>query len=523
MKTRRAANRRADRRVGAVAREDGREVHASGRDVIELALCKGQKERGSCVRKKFAVDTDDLLTTLGGDAVRSAIEKPHNPHQPPRTPRQRPQLLREAVQPRRALGQVRLGLGRLRRPLSTICTVKHHVHQRRRATLNPFFSKARVAGRIDIVQRSVLELCRKVDEFAAGSRSVARISLGAAISAFTRDVATEFVIGKRYHILDAQDFNAETATLPQTSGSLWQSSKHFPWYVSLMKRMPAFMVKRTGGDGVNAFIFFLQDMMKVTMEYYSTLTSAPPNDDGPGDKTRTIVYEILNAPIPPAEKSLSRVFEEVGTITRGGFETVANSLRMILYHIYADQEVLRRLRLELSGARRDKTTNNHASLDIGLGTIEQLPYLTAVLMEGLRLSPGLSTRAQRIAPDRDLVYDNRVIPAGTPIGMTTLLMHYDPALYPDPKRFDPERWMDRGLGERPRRPMLPLGGAPGSVLGCSNLAWAELYLVVAALVQRFDFRFDPAAMADVECSSDQFIIGTSGWDGLKTFVSRVPV
>ncbi|KAK8023577.1 cytochrome P450 [Apiospora rasikravindrae] len=398
-------------------------------------------------------------------------------------------------------------------PLSTICTAKHHVHKRRRAVLNHFFSKASVASRIDIVQRSVSELCRKVDEF-ADSRSI-QISLGAAISAFTRDVSIEFAIGKRYHILDALDLDADEATLPQTSGSLWQRSKHFRWYVSLMKRMPSSMVQKTGGDGVNAFVFFLQ--------YYSTLAAAPPGDDGSGDTTtRTIVHEILNAQIPPAEKSPGRVFEEVGTITRGGFETVANSLRMILYHIYADPEVLRRLRAELAEPRRDRSQNDQGSSDISLRTLKKLLYLTAVLMEGLRLSPGLSTRSQRIAPDRDLVYNGRVIPAGTPVGMTTLLMHHDPALYPDPKRFDPERWMDMDVRRKAEKTYAPFGRGTRICLGM-HLAWAELYLVVAALVQRFDFQFDPAALADLECSSDQFIIGTSGRDGLKTFVSRVPV
>lgn len=141
-------------------------------------------------------------------------------------------------------------------PLSTICTVKHSIHKRRRAVLNPFFSKASVTTRIDIIQRSVSELCRKVDEF-AGSASD-RISLGVAISAFARDVSIEYVIGKRYHVLDAQDLNADVAVMPQTSGSLWQRSKHFPWYVLLMSKMPSFIARRTGGEGVQSFVFFLQ-------------------------------------------------------------------------------------------------------------------------------------------------------------------------------------------------------------------------------------------------------------------------
>lgn len=50
----------------------------------------------------------------------------------------------------------------------------------------------------------------------------------------------------------------------------------------------------------------------------------------------------------------------------------------------------------------------------------------------------------RIAPDRDLCYRDLCIPAGTPVGMTTILMHTDNTLYPNPLSFNPDRWMDTG-------------------------------------------------------------------------------
>lgn len=52
----------------------------------------------------------------------------------------------------------------------------------------------------------------------------------------------------------------------------------------------------------------------------------------------------------------------------------------------------------------------------------------------------------RIAPDRDLYYKGFQIPAGTPVGMTTILMHTDERSYPDPNSFQPERWLDDNDG-----------------------------------------------------------------------------
>jgi hypothetical protein len=169
--------------------------------------------------------------------------------------------------------------------------------------------------------------------------------------------------------------------------------------------------------------------MKITADIIAAKSSFDVNADAP-----TIVHEILRSDLPPAEKEFGRIHAEVSTVSGAAFETSAQTLRVLLYHIYNDANVLRRLRTELQQVPHGSRTN--------LSVLEQLPYLTAVLMEGLRLSPGIATRIPRVAPDHDLVYEKWVIPKGTPVGMTTLLIHLDGDIYPNPKSFNPERWAD---------------------------------------------------------------------------------
>lgn len=52
-----------------------------------------------------------------------------------------------------------------------------------------------------------------------------------------------------------------------------------------------------------------------------------------------------------------------------------------------------------------------------------------------------------------------------------------------------------------------------------SLAWAEMYLVLAALVQRFNFEFKNINEKDFECDSDQFIIGTPSKGVLNALVT----
>lgn len=171
-----------------------------------------------------------------------------------------------------------------------------------------------------------------------------------------------------------------------------------------------------------------------------------------------MIHAIVASDLPPSEKTHARVQEEVSTVSGAAFETTASALRLILFHVYTNPEILTRLRAELAlasaavGGPRETLPPNQ------LKDLEQLPYLTATLTEGMRLSPAIASRAARISRDKDLFYGGGLqIPAGTPVGMTALLMHTDEVIYPDPMRFDPGRWLGQGGSGSSER-----GAAPGS-------------------------------------------------------------
>lgn len=171
-----------------------------------------------------------------------------------------------------------------------------------------------------------------------------------------------------------------------------------------------------------------------------------------------MLHAIIYSDLPAAEKTFDRVFEEVMTVTGAAFETTASALRLILYHVYSSEEILKRLREEL--ASLPTGSEDPASLK----QLEQLPYLTAVLTEGMRMSPAVSSRAARVT-DKDISYGKWRIPAGTPVGMTTWLMHTDETLYPDPMRFNPDRWLVSGAGGATTSKYAPFGRGSRICLG----------------------------------------------------------
>ncbi|KAH8897331.1 cytochrome P450 [Thozetella sp. PMI_491] len=393
-------------------------------------------------------------------------------------------------------------------PGAAIWTPSHEVHRARRQPLNPYFSKAKVAARQDVVNRNVDKLCARMAAVAGKGDA---IDLGAATSAFSRDIAIEYIIHKQHNSLDKEDFNVLMTTVFQDSGHMWRVTKHVRWFGPAIISMPIDWAIKNADEGTKAFLTYVKEMRQYTQEILNTIASSPVVDD---KAERTVLHEITASDLPDSEKKFERVVDDVATLGGAGFETPATVLRLVFFHVFSSPEILRRLRDELSTALQD------VPKPVDVKVLEKLPYLTAVLMEGLRLSPGQATRTQRIAPDRDLFYNDYRIPAGTPVGMTTLLLHTDPEVYPDPLTFNPDRWMDPTERKKAEKTWFPFLRGTRMCIGM-HLAWAEMYLLLATLVQKFDFEFVDRCAEDFECTSDQFLIGTKSRGVLKARVTSI--
>ncbi|KAI8631574.1 cytochrome P450 [Xylariaceae sp. FL1651] len=382
----------------------------------------------------------------------------------------------------------------------TLFTSDHALHKARRQPLNPFFSKAKIAGRQDLLQKHLRKLLGQISSFAEQQKAV---DLGAAMHAYTRDVANELILEKDCNSLCKPNFDFDATIAP---GPIWRVTKHMPWYNRILRSFPIGLVTKIAGEGVKSFYLHLGETVLALQHLMSTSSGSS------GEASDNIVRAILASKLPPSEKTFVRVFEDLSTIMGAGIETTASALRLILFHLYSDANMLERLRAELASVDNIDITDTDSIPQ--LRALEQLPFLTAVLMEGLRLSPAVATRMARVAPDRDIFYNEWRIPAGIPVGMTIILMHMDESIYPEPQQFNPDRWMDPETRKGLEKHFVPFSRGTRNCVGM-HLAWAELYLVVSTLIRRFDFRFEGVIAEDLRCSSDQFIIGTKSGGHLR--------
>ena len=163
----------------------------------------------------------------------------------------------------------------------------------------------------------------------------------------------------------------------------------------------------------------------------------------------TIFYEIIHSDLPPQEKSPKRLEGEAAAVLGAGAVTSAWALTVCLYHLTVQPERMERLQAEIRSIMPDPYQ------PATLQQLEQLPYLTSVIMETLRLSNGISTRLARVAPDRSIFFRDWEIPRGTPVGMTSTLIHQNPDIFPQPLEFLPERWLDPNERQLKERYLVP--------------------------------------------------------------------
>ncbi|KAJ6036817.1 cytochrome P450 [Penicillium herquei] len=336
----------------------------------------------------------------------------------------------------------------LRMPGGVGTTADYKLHKIRRNSLAPFFSKRNILTLENLIAKKVDQLCGFIKTHTSTETPV---NLSDLFFALSNDVTTNFLSS---HQVDVLRDERNAATLRHNSHNLLQCvhlNRHFPWVPDLIESLPEFISKPMVPSG-------LLDMHELFGRVNKELVAIIEDKSNAVQKTGDLmrkksVYEaILDDPnLPDSQKALKRL--EEGSL------------------------------LVLAGAESPAATLN-------------LPYLSAVIKEGNRLSFSVAARTSRIAPgpitytpshpdsNSAKTLKSYVIPGGTPVSISTLSAHTASSIFPDPYKFDPDRWLGEEGRER-RKFQMAFGKGGRKCLGI-ELARAELCLVVARLVQRFD-------------------------------------
>lgn len=235
-------------------------------------------------------------------------------------------------------------------------------------------------------------------------------------------------------------------------------------------------------------------------KYISSILSSDGKEAHTNVSHATVFHSLTEDPkLPPLEKRLDRLVTEAQSLVGAGTLTSAHMLFSTTYHILANPPVLEKLLGELDALIPDPSEMPT------LAQLEELPYLTAIINEGLRISYGTVHRLSRVHPDKALRYHDWVIPPGVAVGMTSLFIHDDPSIFPSPHTFRPERWLGSDAKEKAKY-LFNFGKGTRQCVGI-NLAYAEFYHALAAVFRNFGRTmelYETSFETDVQVKHDFF-------------------
>ena len=134
-----------------------------------------------------------------------------------------------------------------------------------------------------------------------------------------------------------------------------------------------------------------------------------------------------------------------------------------MYWLHAKPELLERLNAELAAAGKSASTDE----------IAKLPYLSAFVDETLRIHPVVPLVPRILELDFEL--GGWLLPKGSAIGVSVMLLHQNPDIYPNPTEFSPDRFLGKTFSPFE---YAPFGGGARRCIGAA-FAHYEAKLVLA--------------------------------------------
>ena len=199
-----------------------------------------------------------------------------------------------------------------------------------------------------------------------------------------------------------------------------------------------------------------------------------------------IISHIIRANNSPSKLHMSRAEIEINAmmVAVAGSESITTVLTGIINYLLRDPIKLQKLTREI---------RSHFSTEESIAgtSVSALPYLNAVLNEGLRLCPTIPDGMRRSVPEGGASVAGCYLPANTVVSIPQWASYQSPKNFSSPTSFIPERWLsDSADSTSPyyndrKDAFNPFSLGLHNCLG-QNLAWLEMRLILARIMWNFD-------------------------------------
>lgn len=272
------------------------------------------------------------------------------------------------------------------------------------------------------------------------------------------DIMGELVFGESFHSIE------------QGEPHFWSQlvEKHL-FYVTLLDNLSRYpLIWKIGQFVVPKFTLGVRDK-------HVSYTRLQVQKRLEAKDARTDILTNIIGQVEKGDMSQEQLTAHSSTLVLGGGETISTLLAGLTYHLLKNPDVLRRL----STIIREEFANYS---EITVGSLKQIPYLQAVINEGLRIYPPGSQGFPRISPGTKI--DGYWVPKGAEIYTSGWTITHSPEYFAEPDKFIPERWLSNETKDN-RDASQPFLLGPHACLG-QNLAHVEMNVTLAKILWRYD-------------------------------------
>ncbi|XP_076684084.1 putative cytochrome P450 6a14 [Andrena cerasifolii] len=182
----------------------------------------------------------------------------------------------------------------------------------------------------------------------------------------------------------------------------------------------------------------------------------------------------------------------------GGFETSAATATFCLYELAKHKDVQDKVRNEIQAV-----IEKHG--DLTYNAVNDMTYLHKVISETMRKYPAIVLLNRICTKDRQLENTNFSIPSGTQIVIPVFGIHMNPNIYPEPKKFDPERFSEENIKTRHPYAYLPFGEGPRMCIGLRFGLMQTKIAVISALLKN-TVKLAPNTPTELEFESGSLVL-----------------
>ena len=335
-----------------------------------------------------------------------------------------------------------------------------------RAVMSPSFSTSKLRGMHQMTLENALNLTHYVLE---DMKKNGEVEMKHMFGCFTMDNIASCAFG-----VNCNSFTDPDSTFATHAGKLFATDR-------------AALVRFIAGLALPELItkWIPDPLTKTTQFFADVVTKAMTRREEEHSSSPDFLHLLMDT----KDRNGKRILSDKSIISQSvlfffaGYDTTAALLTFAGYRLATNPEIQERVQAEV-----DNAVARHGGLTYA--SLQEMPYLDRVIAETLRLYPPATRLERESTRGYPLPGTSVHVPAGTVVQVSVYAIHRDPDHYPEPLKFDPDRFLPEEKEKRHPCAYMPFGSGPRNCIAM-RFALFEAKVALAAILKELTLKPTP--------------------------------